>query len=98
MKPPVEIRVSFIYDKETVPPLLTAAFRFNNWSDAGFQLWKNIRHLIREHAVKVEKMEGHDMYVHSTDIENALLGVDGIPFGPQVRNTPAVEAESIGSS
>ena len=88
--------MSFIYGKDTTPDgpvLLTISSRFRNWSEAGYNLWKNIRQLIREHAIKVEKLEGREMYVHATDIENALLGIDGIPFEPIVRSTGKAGAE-----
>jgi hypothetical protein len=105
MKMPQEIRVSFIYDKDTTPDgpvLLTISSRFRNWSEAGYNLWKNIRQLIREHAIKVEKLEGREMYVHATDIENALLGIDGIPFEPIVRsireNKAGITEEGAGNS
>lgn len=98
MKMPVEIRVSFIYDKETTPPLLVSTSRFVNWSNAGYELWRSLRHLTRAHAQLVEKLDGNDMRAHAKDIENALLGVDGIPFEPLVRNAgnngTAIEATS----
>jgi hypothetical protein len=101
MKMPQEIRVSFIYDKDTTPDgpvLLTASSRFNNWPEAGYGIWKNLRELIRAHVHKVEKLEIPDSRVLAKDIENAMLGVDGITFEPIVRSTRETKAEGTPNS
>lgn len=95
MKSPQEVRLSFIYDKDTTPDgpvLLTTSFYFRDWSNAGYELRKCIRELVKAHVCRVEKLEAHEARIHAKDIENAIVGVDGIPYGPTICEAGSAEA------